>query len=118
MGRTHRPGALFDGGDSRTAAALKLGEHRDGGVLYAAPSGPAGPQVFQPTGGAFKSMPSPKVSASASASASTPSLPLFDFSQSAKEVISPLDVDPFSLPLESSRKLEHELFDVHVLPSS
>lgn len=55
---THRPKAikakptpLFEGDPRPATSDLYTG----------APSGPAGPQVFHPTGGAFKSMPSPKV---------------------------------------------------------
>ena len=64
----YRPAALFEG-DPRSSCLI-IGDKETG--IYQAPTGPAGPQVFQPTGGAFKSMPSPKVSAA-----------LFDFSQSS-----------------------------------
>lgn len=46
-----RPTPLFEGDPRPVTSDLFTG----------APSGPAGPQIFHPTGGAFKSMPSPKV---------------------------------------------------------
>ena len=69
----YRPAPLFES-DLRVSG-LNIGD-KEGGALYSGPSGPSGPQVFQPTGGAFKSIPSRKVTMVPS------SAPLFDFSQS------------------------------------
>lgn len=46
-----RPAPLFEGDPRPTSSDMFVGT----------PSGPAGPQIFHSTGGAFKSMPSPKV---------------------------------------------------------
>ena len=59
FGRPATP--LHDGDPRPTTSELYSGT----------PSGPAGPQIFHPTGGAFKSMPSPKVTLN----------PSFDFSK-------------------------------------
>ena len=63
------------------------------GQFAGAPSGPVGPQIFQPTGGAFKSMPSPKVTAHP-----TP----FDFSKSSSTKDSKEDGKPWPSSVPSS----------------